>query len=194
MKWIGIDYGSKLAGTTVIAHPEPGGKIKFVQSRRKQDADRFLLDWLADKQPQTVFLDAPLSLPTVYRDPDGGEDFFYRHADRELRAMSPMFLGGLTARAMRLRRELEQLGHQVREVYPAELARIWELKARGYKKSADQIPANVEHLRTFTDVVLETPPTNWHQFDALLAFCSGRRFFQNQHTEYGDAGEGLIIV
>jgi predicted nuclease with RNAse H fold len=194
MKWVVIDSDSKMAGTTALAYADPSGKIRFTQSRRKQDADRFLQQWLMDRKPETIFLDAPLSLPAVYLKPGGEGDFFYRKAARELRAMSPRFLGGLTARAMRLRRELEKAGLQVKEVYPAELARSWSLKERGYKKSVDQIPANVEHLCTFTELTLGDAPANWHQFDALLAFCSGWRFYQNQHTEYGDPGEGLIIV
>jgi hypothetical protein len=39
VKIAGIDYGSKLAGTTAIAALEPGG-LSFWQSKPKQDADR----------------------------------------------------------------------------------------------------------------------------------------------------------
>jgi uncharacterized protein len=48
-----------------------------------------ILDML---QPARIFMDAPLSLPQVFFGPSGNE-FFYRRCGRELKAMSPMFLG-----------------------------------------------------------------------------------------------------
>ena len=111
MKHIGIDYGSKMAGTTVIAYLK-SGKLHFAQSQKKKDADLFVENWVAQHQPRAIFLDAPLSLPGVYTEPEAYDDYFYRAGDRLLRAMSPMFLGGLTARAMRLSRRLKATGNQ----------------------------------------------------------------------------------
>ncbi len=99
MHWVGIDYGAKLAGTTAISFVE-NNQIKTVQSVRKQNADTFCLDWISRLKPDFIMIDAPLSLPLAYF--GKGDDYFYRQADRELKAMSPLFLGGLTARAMRL--------------------------------------------------------------------------------------------
>ena len=102
MIWAGIDYGSKLAGTTCIAWMKEG-QLKIIQSAKNQDADEWIITQLDNESIDQIFMDAPLSLPPAFHDPLSDE-FFYRAADRELKAMSPMFLGGLTARAMRLKK------------------------------------------------------------------------------------------
>jgi predicted nuclease with RNAse H fold len=193
--WAGIDYGSKMAGTTVIAWVGDSGQFHFRQSAKKRDADTFLLDW-ADQQerPGQLFLDAPLSLPGVYRDPGHHSDYFYRAADKEVQAMSPMFLGGLTARAMRLVRDWRARGWLVHEVYPGHLARSFNLKELGYKKKASDLANVLAALQQKMPGLPEAVPGNWHQFDALLAFCSGWRYQKGQHFTYGDPEEGLIIV
>ena len=88
----GIDYGSKLAGTTVITY-DIDRVLYQLQSDKKSDADKFVLNHVTDLKPDAIYLDAPLSLPKAYF--GEGDDFFYRKGDKELRAMSPMFLGGL---------------------------------------------------------------------------------------------------
>ncbi|MBK9525389.1 MAG: hypothetical protein IPO39_11705 [Bacteroidetes bacterium] len=97
----GIDFGSKMAGTTVIA---VAGKttIRLFSSRKNEDADSFLSVLVKEKGIEELFIDAPLSLPGVYRGILSGNDYFFRESDRVLKAMSPMFLGALTARAMKL--------------------------------------------------------------------------------------------
>jgi len=190
----GIDYGSKLAGTTVIAYRSDAG-IAFAAPAPKQDADRFIVDWCRRHRPAQVFIDAPLSLPGVYRDLPNCDDYFYRQADRSLSAMSPMFLGGLTARAMKLRAALEAEGMMLYEVYPGGLASILQVDRAQYKKSKQFIPAVLETLTKH----LPTPPApgevlTWHHFDALLAWLSGWRFRHGAHHKYGAADEGLIIV
>ncbi len=193
--WAGIDYGSKMAGTTVIAHVGASGQMVFQQSAKKQDADQFLLDWVAALvRPAQLFLDAPLSLPVVYTDPDQGTDYFYRTADKEVQAMSPMFLGGLTARAMRLAKALDDRGCIVREVYPGHLARTLDLREWGYKQKVGDLPAVLAAFRQKIPGLPDATPGNWHQFDALLAFCSGWRYQKGAHLTYGDPEEGLIIV
>lgn len=88
---LGIDYGSKLAGTTAICYQE-GDALTIIQSEKKQDADRFINDTVESLKPEQIFIDAPLSLPAAYF--GNGDDYFYRDCDRQLKAMSPMFLGG----------------------------------------------------------------------------------------------------
>lgn len=192
----GIDYGSKLAGTTVIAWQDTPDAIQLVASAKKQDADQLILDWAQAHRPQYIFIDAPLSLPGVYSAPDRYSDYFYRAGDRELHAMSPMFLGGLTARAMQLKNALHEIGITVLEVYPARLADALALDRSHYKKAMAHIPdISAKVLAAWPGAVPQVPnlPT-WHHVDALLALLSGCRYVQNQHQSYGDPAEGVIIV
>lgn len=194
MNWAGVDYGSKMAGTTVIAWAE-GHDIQLAQSASKKDADKWVKSWVKAHQPGALYLDAPLSLPGVYRAPDAYEDFFYRSADKEVQAMSPMFLGGLTARAMRLSRELKALQCATLEVYPGQLSKILGLDRKRYKKDKTYLQEATEAvLAHLPDYQLAVLPANWHQVDALLAFCSGYRHQQGLAAIYGRAAEGQIIA
>jgi predicted nuclease with RNAse H fold len=192
MKIWGVDYGSKLAGTTAIAFWD-GEAIQLLQSSVKKDADEFLKRNFEIHQPELIGMDAPLSLPGKYRNLPGFEDYMYRKCDREVSAMSPMFLGGLTARAMRLAEFFEGRNSQVLEVYPGGLAEELFGHELGYKKKGfleQWIPMVKEE---FNAVEMETPK-NWHQFDALLALRSAMRYTLNQHREFGVASEGFIYV
>lgn len=191
---VGIDYGSKLAGTTVIAYLH-NGQVCFDAVRKKADADQFILDWATSHQPTTIFLDAPLSLPGVYRWPDHYDDFFYRAADRSVGAMSPMFLGGLTARAMRLRQQLSQSGITVQETYPARLANRLELDKQRYKKDRTYMASALSTVAATlpSGTFLPTDLPTWHHFDALLALASGYRYLDGTAEQYGTEEEGMIV-
>jgi len=186
---IGIDYGSKLAGTTVICfHLE--GQLKFLQSEKKHNADLLIKNFVKEYHPSKIFLDAPLSLPSAFY--GNGNDFFYRECDRKLKAMSPMFLGGLTARAVKLKHELAQNGIEFFESYPKALANFLGLNEIGYKK--DKIPCDliIDTVLTNFNLTLEAKPSNWHQFDSLLVWIIGYRFSSNEVQKIGDENEGLI--
>lgn len=193
-EFAGIDYGSKLAGTTVIAFQGASG-LELASSTARRDADRFVLEWCRQHRPRRLFIDAPLSLPGVYRELPGFDDYFYRRSDRALSAMSPMFLGGLTARAMQLRATLEEEGIAVYEVYPGGLASLLSLDRDRYKKSKEHIPTVLEGLARFFPTLPEaTVVPTWHHVDALLAWLSGWRYRQGRHRQYGDPAEGLILL
>ncbi|MEN0006516.1 MAG: hypothetical protein AAF798_20355 [Bacteroidota bacterium] len=191
----GIDFGSKLAGTTVIAWQDEKGQAIWLQSQKKKDADRFILDWATENRPTTIYLDAPLSLPGVFREMAGYEDYFYRKGDRALRAMSPMFLGGLTARAMQLRHQLEAIAVQVCEVYPGALAQHLAFPKGTYKKDKAYLAPYANQLEELYGLTIKKEALqNWHQFDALLALCSGIRHLAGEAQVHGDPEEGQIIV
>lgn len=189
--WIGIDYGSKLAGTTCIVWLNSQGILTIKQSEKKKDADSFITEIIQETKPISVFIDAPLSLPGAYY--NNGADFFYRKADRETSAMSPMFIGGLTARAMKLQRRLNSISFY--EAYPGGLARLWELQKLGYKKGnvvnrefANAITKKTEYQ--ISDSIFN----NWHCVDALLAWMIGYRKANNQCEIFGNEEEGVIYV
>lgn len=194
-QFVGVDYGSKLAGTTAAAF-ETEGQLKIKQSQRGQSADEWLWQLVSSLQPKVVYIDAPLTLPKVYAQGvySSDSEYFYRACDREVQAMSPMFIGGLTARAIQLRARLSEAGIAVLETYPSQLAKLLLNHLAEYKKSLTALPLFTDALQGFLPVPLHQPPANWHQFDSLLAWYSGYRHSQGQSILYGDAKEGRIIV
>lgn len=193
--FMGVDYGSKLAGTTAAAMVQ-AGQLQVWQSARGQDADVFLQQLIREQKPATIFIDAPLTLPKVYAQAPytSNSDFFYRACDREVQAMSPMFIGGLTARAIKLRTILAEQGISVLETYPAQLAHVILPNEKGYKKDLAALPVIAQLLQDHIPYTFAKPPQDWHQFDALLAWCSGYRHLSGLAILYGDAKEGRIIV
>lgn len=191
---VGIDYGSKYAGTTVLCY-NSAHKVRFIEASRNADADSFLLAELAFLQPELVMIDAPLSLPGVYWLGNGYHDHFFRKCDRDVHAMSPMFLGGLTARAMNLQKYLNGMRIRMIETYPRRLAEVLELPMDLYKKDKNTLPEFVEKLIRKIGVRINAERvSSWHHLDALLAFISGLRYGEHQILEYGSKEEGLILV
>jgi predicted nuclease with RNAse H fold len=198
MRFIGgVDYGSKTAGTTaVVLGDTETRRLTLHGSLSGQDADAFLLQIVKSHRPQVLCIDAPLSLPGVYTRLPGCNDYFYRQADKQLQAMSPMFLGGLTARAMRLTAQLTDLGTAVYETYPAAQARRLGLAALGYKTKAEAIAPVVAQIKVELpewDTGLMQCRT-WHHVDALLAWLGAWRLETQSAERYGDEAEGLIYV
>lgn len=191
-KWAGIDYGSKLAGTTVICCVFDDDSARFYSSEKGKDADVFVLETLTKLEVDLVFLDAPLSLPAKYF--GNGESYFYRLCDTQLKAMSPMFLGGLTARAIQLKDQLNDKGIKVQETYPAALVRILEIEGYFKKKGLQPLDEFITNLAKICPLKLASKITNWHHADAFLAAFSGYRFQNNQANIYGNPDEGVIVV
>ena len=189
---VGIDYGNKYAGTTVICY-NSGNKIKFVQSSKNTDADSFLLNELDYLHPDLIMIDAPLSLPGVYWLGNDYRDHFFRSCDRELKAMSPMFLGGLTARAISLIKKMN--GTEVKETYPRKLVDILLLPYTQYKHDKQELGPFAKQLKLISDVKFnEAQITSWHHVDAFLALLSGLRYLGKTHQKYGIPEEGTVIV
>lgn len=180
MDFCGIDYGSKLAGTTAICYFHKK-KLCIIQSQKNQDADEFVRLFIKENDIQNVFIDAPLSLPKVYSGIDEECNFFYRKCDTITKAMSPMFLGGLTARAMKLKYENQNT--RFYETYPSYLIKYLSLDGIDFKNVHD-------YISDFKIPVL----TNKHQLDSFLAYYSGHRFMTGLHTTIGEAKEGLIYI
>ena len=191
----GIDYGSKLAGTTVLAVQEPGSGVQLFCSQKGKDADIFLQDLIRQFQPRRVFIDAPLSLPGVYRQLPDYDDYFFRKADRALHAMSPMFLGGLTARAIQLKNKLLPDKVQFIEAYPAGWVGLCAPAVSGYKdKSTSPDDFFLKILGNYPLIILPGSIATWHHADALIALMSGLRYENQQHKIFGDPEEGEIVI
>jgi len=191
----GIDLGSKLAGTTAVCIGNTEGKIHSVlQSKRKADADLFLVDIIKKSVVEMIFIDAPLSLPGVYAHPNNYNDYFFRICDREIGAMSPMFLGGLTARAMKLKGEWNQQDIAVYEVWPSKLAELVGISREIYKTSVENIPEVLSVLSKHSGKFPSDSIDTWHKFDSCLAYYSGIRYLTGKALKFGNQDEGIIYA
>lgn len=193
---IGIDFGAKNAGTTVIARMYEHNKVDFFSAEKNQDADEFIKKFIEEQEDiWLAYIDAPLSLPMVYKRINGSNDFFYREADRLTGAMSPMFLGGLTARAMKLKLEVEAMGIKMVETYPSKLAEVLHLKEKDYKGDKSQIPVLCDALKEVSSFEFDNDKVvDWHHFDALLCLYSAKRFEMQAAMVFGRPEEGVITV
>jgi len=184
MKWFGIDYGSKLAGTTAVSFLD-GNDLLIVQSKKNQDADQLIYELVEKHQPEHLFIDVPLSLPGVYKDDAAYHDYFYRACDRTLGAMSPMFLAGLTARGIKMCADFRKKGIEGYETYPTALAKYLGIEEWEHIHSAVQ-----KILGQFSIQI----PTNKHQADSLLCFLAGNRYQKGISKIVGNEIEGLIYL
>ena len=190
----GIDYGKKLSGNTVICEKRHE-QLAFFKAPKNKDADLFILQTIEDRKPGLIFIDAPLSLPGVYADKKNYDNYFYRMCDKQLGAMSPMFLGGLTARAIRLKNTIEKMGIEIKETYPKTLAKQFKLKKCGYRLGKENIEKCADILdKTSLIEVDKKQMLSWHHFDALLALLSAVRYYRGLHYTYGSKEEGLIYT
>jgi predicted nuclease with RNAse H fold len=188
-RFVGLDFGGQKSGTTCIAFYEDD-RIQFKQSIKGCPTDEFLINWF-EQYPsvQTIFIDAPLSLPAAYI--DEGDDYMYRTADKEVGGMSPMYLGAMTARAIRFKDSMEKKDLSVIETYPAQLEKL--LFGRKSPKKEELPMQRVDNLSKNIGIEVSNPE-NRHQYDALLAWTSAWRFFKGESEEYGNEQEGLIFV
>ncbi len=192
----GIDFGSKRSGNTVIAAFKDM-RVDFLDTEKGVDADAFIMNAVEHYKPDLVFIDAPLSLPGRYSNVSGCECYNFRHADAELKAMSPMFLGGLTARAIAIKDACVKKGIEVCETYPKAQATKFNLKKLGYK-------GNKLALKLCADTVTESihpnirlcikEITTWHHLDALMALISAMTYVQGHGQVFGKPEEGVIHV
>lgn len=192
INWGGVDFGAKLAGTTAITYILDD-QIKISQTTKGQDADKWLVKIIKENNLDYIFIDAPLSLPAAFF--GKGNDFNYRKADRLINAMSPMFLGGLTARAIKLKTELANYGVNFIEVYPGGFVRNQSNLKMFYNKKdltslskmTDELFSNIRHNYS-------EKPTTYHQLDSLISWYIGERYLNGSAQSLGDAEEGLIWI
>ncbi|MFY8107426.1 MAG: hypothetical protein ACOVO9_00480 [Bacteroidia bacterium] len=174
IKIAGIDYGSKMAGTTAIAMLDENGKFSLIQSQKNEDADEMIIQMIDSFKPELIALDAPLSLPKGLYSGNPNDDFFYREIDKELKAMSPMFLGGLTARAMKMAAICKSKNIDIIESYPAAFIKAENLQEIYLKKDNSSI-TNFQK-QTVNHFQFKLPKlSNWHALDACICLEIGIR-------------------
>ncbi|MBK7946540.1 MAG: DUF429 domain-containing protein [Flavobacteriales bacterium] len=186
---IGIDFGARYSANTALCRRERGLFV-FERINRGDDGDEWLEQRVLELAPRAVYIDAPLSLPGAYY--GRGSDHFYREADRLAGGMSPMFLGGLTARAIRLAERWRKSGIAVHEAYPsAFIRRSWEFLELSAGKA---IPKQALRLMAGMCLLPPPDPKDRHEADAWLCWVIGQRHMQGEAKELGRADEGLILA
>jgi predicted nuclease with RNAse H fold len=189
---LGIDYGSKTSGFTAAAGYSSKGVVQVHQSTKGKDADAWLLDLIKNLKPKYIAIDAPLSIPGVFIDPASFNNYHYRECDRLAGAMSPMFLGGLTARAMQLSAKLKALEiESVIETYPKMVCSTLGLDMKRYKKD-DAYLEELNFVDFLNNAQLDDPVKNWHQWDALMALLACLKHKNGTAEAIGDPLEGII--
>jgi predicted nuclease with RNAse H fold len=185
----GIDFGARASGNTVVCLRERG-LFRFMRTAKGEDGDAWLQERIAELRPPAIYIDAPLSLPGAYF--GKGCDHFFRHADRQTGGMSPMFLGGLTARAMRLAEQWRSQGITVHEAYPAALIRhSWEFLDIRPGRS---IPKHKLRLMAGACLLPPPEPKDRHEADAWLCWVIGHRHQRGVAQRFGQPDEGLILA
>ncbi len=188
----GVDFGAKMAGTTAVTLLD-GDQLVFMQSAKGKDADQWLVNIVTQYNISKVYIDAPLSLPGAYF--GIGNDYNFRQSDIELNAMSPMFLGGLTARAIKLNATLSKLQVQCTEVYPGGFIRQnHDLKMLYDKKKLTTILPLLDQLNGFLPHQLLEYPQNYHQLDSLICWFIGYKHITGSALSVGNPSEGLIWI
>jgi predicted nuclease with RNAse H fold len=129
----------------------------------------------------------------IYTKKISDPDYFYRLADRETKAMSPMFLGGLTARAIKLRDEY--LGKKIEflETYPKKVSEILMEAYHLKYKEKENMTGYLTKLEETCGFPFADEPTNWHEADAVLAWLGGKRYLNGTAIQSGNPAEGTII-
>lgn len=192
MQHFGIDFGSRSKGTTAVCYEE-AGRLLVRSSTVGGDADAFILQMAAELRPDRIFIDAPLSLPLAYFR-NAADDYMYREADRQLSAMSPMFLGGLTARAIRLKHELGKSGIEMFESYPKAVFHEVFRALPDRKSGKEELPKWTALVGNSLPLPMAFEPADWHQVDAAACWLSGYRYAHGLHRTVGDPEEGCIII
>lgn len=110
-------------------------------------------------------------------------------------AMSPMFFGGLTARAMGLKKNINGMGNRLVETYPRKLVQLLNLPESKYRTDLSNLEIFVDQLvHTLGVSINKNQVTSWHHLDALLAFISGVRYLEKKTLVYGSWEEGEVYV
>jgi predicted nuclease with RNAse H fold len=143
---VGVDL-SGLSGSTKgrtigaqIALEERLRVLDTVTIRRGIRGDRDLVDWIDERRPRVIAIDAPLTLPHsvtcatagCQRCVPGAADYLARDVDRLAAGMPTAMLAAIAFRGIYLARVLRGRGYEVIETYPAAAYRVMGATGKAY--------------------------------------------------------------
>jgi len=123
-------------------------------ARGERHADATLIDWIAERRPLVVAIDAPLTLPHSLgcelvdcpRCRPGSAQYLMRDVDRMVGGMSTAQLASIAFRGAYLARIIRGLGSEAIETYPAGVLRDLGLTAQVDRRDQARIDAALEPL------------------------------------------------
>lgn len=150
---------------------QPPRLVSSVRISRGVAGDRELVDWIAERKPLVVAIDAPLTLPhsLICEETDcprcaiGAASYLERDVDKLARAdgggMPFVMLAAIAFRGICLAKVLGQLGVDVIEVYPAAAYRAMGVVDRSYEARAAALAEMIA-------------PFGWREPDEVDAICA----------------------
>lgn len=184
MKIIGIDLSGKPENPTGICFLD--GKNTYFSTLFENSE---ILNYIHEKNPSLVVIDAPLSLPKgrccLSKDcscsKEGGH---FRAAEVEMRKYGrtlPLTFGGmrmLTERGIQMSGELKDK-YTILESHPRTVQKILGI-SNLYKHLMNyfKLPENISE----------------HEMDAALLVIAGIFYMKEEFMEFGDVNEGIIIL
>lgn len=167
MKLIGIDLGGRTTAKTSISLLDIAEKEVVLFSKEYISnicgkSDSSFIKFVNDLDPDVIGIDAPLSLPDFT-----SENYLYRKCDKELKALSPMTLGEITARAIYLKNNFTS--SYIFEVYPKTLLELHKINHKGYKRNSRLQKQIFDFLSEFYDLKFPHFDLNEDDLDSILA-------------------------
>ena len=167
MKLIGIDLGGRTTAKTSISLLDIAEKEVVLFSKEYISnicgkSDSSFIKFVNDLDPDVIGIDAPLSLPDFT-----SENYLYRKCDKELKALSPMTLGEITARAIYLKNNFTS--SYIFEVYPKTLLELLKINHKGYKRNSRLQKQIFDFLSEFYDLKFPHFDLNEDDLDSILA-------------------------
>jgi uncharacterized protein len=190
---IGIDLaGSERRNTGFcIMDAELGCSTEVLHS------DEEIVSQTSAAQPGVVSIDAPLFLPKGRKSIEKRGPPHFRECDKELLKMHirffPISIGPmrmLTARGMRLRSVLEDMGLEVVESFPGAIQDLLRMprKQAGLQELGGAL---IEHGVSFDRPVQEL---SGDELDAATSALVGQMYLKGEYRAIGDPDEGLMIL
>lgn len=187
---VGIDLGGRTTGKTALSFLDTDlNEIKNYSreyiSERCGKSDKELIRFVESFNADVIGIDAPLSLPDFK-----SENYLYRNCDKKLKALSPMTLGEITARAIHIKENLSC--KDIFEVYPKTLLELHKINHKGYKRDQNLQNFIWSFLKDYYDLKFPNIEMNEDNLDSILAVLILYHFYNKKYEIVNDAPPFLI--
>lgn len=187
---VGIDLGGRTTGKTALSFLDTDlNEIKNYSreyiSERCGKSDKEFIRFVESFNADIIGIDAPLSLPDFK-----SENYLYRNCDKKLKALSPMTLGEITARAIHIKENLSC--KDIFEVYPKTLLELHKINHKGYKRDQNLQNFIWSFLKDYYDLKFPNIEMNEDNLDSILAVLILYHFYNKKYEIVNDAPPFLI--